>query len=153
MIEMTKKHISFTADSSVWKFLKREAIERETTMKDLIIEAIKEKYDLTGTNPMKIVLHDTDPDITNPVKELHGDKIASDETIREITLHGIKYLVENKKATMKDFVKDVYPKFEGNHTKGSFKKVMRHGLEKYERLTDRIKVPHGRGHSTYQWVD
>ncbi|MFW6083170.1 MAG: hypothetical protein ACOC7O_00835 [Thermoplasmatota archaeon] len=43
---MEEKHISFTADKKVWKFLKLKSIEEETSMKELIMSALEEKYDI-----------------------------------------------------------------------------------------------------------
>ena len=156
---MTDKHISFTADKRVWKFLKKKSIEEESSMKELILSALKEKYDLDqGIKKSKegeekgadIELSDLSEEVIDLSKELEGGKLGSDRTVREITLGCLRYLKNQGEGTHKDFKNNVYPEFEEDHTEGSFWKVARSGLKQIEEKEGIVKTP-SKGHSKYIW--
>lgn len=158
---MTEKHISFTADEDIWKFLKHKSIDEDTTMKELILSAVKEKYDIeTGDKagdiegsdkPEDIGISDLDPSIIEVSKGLEGGKYGSEETVREITLSNIRYLKNHGKASKSDFMSDVYPKFEGDHTENSYWKVSQEGFKQFSDLTDKIELATV-GHKNYKWI-
>jgi len=155
---MTEKHISFTAEKKVWKFLKKKALEEETTMKTLILKALQEKYDLPGENEKEEIEFAELPDeVIELSKELKGGMYGSDETIQQITLDCLRYLKSKGKASYKDFKRDVYPRFEKDHTEENFWKLASEGLKQIERKRmfsekdDIIETPKGRSHRKFTW--
>lgn len=164
---MTNKHISFTAKKEVWKFLKMKALEEETTMKALILEALREKYDDLPESTKKedlgkrkkgnIELSELSEEIIELTKDLDGGMYGSDEAIQEITLDCLRYLKSKREASHKDFKSDVYPRFEDAHTEENFWKLAREGLKQIERKRmfsekdDIIETPKGRSHRKYTW--
>jgi len=162
---MTEKHISFTAKKDVWKFLKMKALEEETTMKALILEALQEKYDLpveTEKNERRegkkdIELSELPEEVIELSKDLEGGMYGSDQAIQEITLDCLRYLKTRGEASHEDFKKDVYPRFEEDHTEENFWKLAREGLKQIERKRmfsekdDIIETPKGRSYRKYSW--
>ncbi len=160
---MTEKHISFTAEKEVWKFLKTKALEEETTMKDLILRALQEKYDLPQESEKvedvekEVEFSDIPEEVIELSKELEGGMYGSDKAIQKITQACLKYLKSRGEASYKDFKKDVYPKFEEDHTEENFWKMAKEGLTQIERKRmfsekdDIIETPKGRSHRKYTW--
>jgi len=144
---MEEKHISFTAEKSVWKSIKKKAVEEETSMKELILDAVRKEYDISEKEKEKLV----EGSIKEKMKKIDGGDLSTDEGMKEITRIGVEYLKEKETATMKDFVSDLYPKIEDDHSKSSFKKIIREGLRQMELLEAPIHIPKGRGHSQYSW--
>jgi len=161
---MTEKHISFTAKKEVWKFLKKKALEEETTMKALILEALQEKYDLRVEAEEEMVegekeieFSELPEEVIELSKDLEGGMYGNDQAIQKITLDCLRYLKNRGKASHKDFKKDVYPSFEEDHTEENFWKLAREGLKQIERKRmfsekdDIIETPKGRSHRKYTW--
>ncbi len=144
-----KKHISFAADKKVWKFLKFKSIEKEVSMKKLIMAALKDKYDLDLDNEIEDKTTVEDKDLTGLINRLEGTADGSAEFIQKVTAANIEYLKEKKRAERSDFVSDVYPKF-SDHTEGSYWKASKSGFKQLSKLSDKLETPHGRGHSSYK---
>ncbi len=161
---MSDKHISFTADKKVWKYLKRKAIEEETTMKDLILRALRDRYGIgkkgrLSTGPAvdraggedSLNLSDLDPNLVSLAGDLKGGDLASDTTIKQITLACLRYLQNHGEVTHSEFKKKVYPDFEDSFKEDSFWKIAKNGLKQIESMGGPVKTPKGRGHSKYIW--
>ncbi len=160
---MAEKHISFTAEKEVWKFLKKKALEEETTMKALILRALQERYDFPQESEKEedtekaVEFSDLSEEVVELSEDLEGGMYGSDQAIQEITQACLRYLNSKGEASYKDFKRDVYPKFEKNHTEENFWKMAKEGLKQIERKRmfsekdDIIETPKGRSHKKYTW--
>ena len=97
-----------------------------------------------------IQLSDLSKDLIDLTGELKGGKTGSKETVREITLANLRYLKAKGEGSKSDFIKNVYPEFEEDHTKGSYWKESRLGFKQLSELTDKLKTP-SKGHTKYIW--
>ncbi len=84
-------------------------------------------------------------------EDLEGKDLASDQSMREITLGCLRYLKNHKEVTHHDFKEEVYPDFEDQFKEDSFWKIAKSGLKQVEELGGPVKTPKGRGHSKYIW--
>lgn len=97
-----------------------------------------------------IELSDLDPKIIELSDKIEGTKAGKKDTIKDVLLHNLRYLISHSKASKSDFIKNVYPDLKEDHTKESYWKVSQTGFKQLADLTDKLKTP-SRGHSKYTW--
>lgn len=137
-------------------------------VKKLILDSLKDRkeeipdyiyseipFGIEGEMPKdkkeNIQTSDLSEDVITLSERLEGGKVASDQSIRNITLSCLRYLKDHKEGTHKDFKKNVYPDFEEDFKEDSFWKIAKEGLKQIEELNDLVKTPRGRGHYKYVW--
>ncbi len=148
-----QKHISFTADKNLWKELKKKAIDEDTTMKDLIIAAIREKYEINPIGAPSLSKNDSkDLGFGSELYNLDGGDLCSDEHMVYVVLAAANFLKTNGTAKKEDFIKYVYPDFREDFKQDSWWKAAKSGLKQMSELTDKIETPTGKGHSKYKWL-
>lgn len=124
---------------------------KEEELPEYIFTNLQSDKEVKSDFDKNIELSDLSKNIIDLSKKLEGGKVASDQSIREITLGCLRYLKNNDVATHKDFKDNVYPLFEEDHKESSFWKVAKEGLHQIEELGDIVETPRGRGHYKYKW--
>jgi len=107
--------------------LKNEDMPNRAIMDKLGTYETKKQYEereLKQLSDIKLVNF-----VENVEGTVKGKEITDDETMREITYKCLKYLMSVGEAKPEDFKNNVYPEFEGEHTKESFMKIARLGMD------------------------
>ncbi len=142
-----KKHTSLELDEDIWKELKFKSIDEGKSLGELIRRAIVEYYDFSDRSDIP---DSDDIGIEGILSKMDSSTSGSSETIREITKSNLEYLKSVGTAQKKNFVKNVYPEFEDEHTKDAYWKVSQNGFSQLSDVTDKVKTP-SKGHSKYKW--
>lgn len=149
IIDLFKAKKEFNNIENAIEFLIKEGL-RYQKEKGELPDFITEEFGSIESKKENIELSDLPKDIIEFSKRLEGGKVGSKESVREIALGNLRYLINNKKASKKDFIKNVYPRFEEDHSKDSYWKISQFGFKQLSDLTDKINTP-TRGHSIYKW--
>jgi hypothetical protein len=139
---MSKKHMSFQVDERVWEFLKLKSIEDRTSMKSLIMDALREKYPLPSE----------DPEIDELVKILDDVEIKDrlgNKTVKDMTRRCLEYLKEHGDAVRSDFTLDVYSD-SMKISERTFWDCAKFGLKEIADKSDKVKKAKD-SHDNYEW--